>query len=221
MKSQNRPIWYTPPLIMDGVRLFARAASRVLWRVRWLGTENVKHLPKGGLLIVSNHQTYIDPFWICSPLKRKFRFMAWDKSFSWPIVGPIIKFLGSFPVNTASGRTKDALREALDALRDGATLLIFPEGIRVFPDGKLNEFKSGAVRIALSADVPILPVTVRGAHRVWPQTYKRPHFNRVEIVFHPLIKIDKPAGIITREFLESETARIASIIGSALPQNED
>ncbi len=202
---------------MDGVRFFVRNASRALWRIRWRGLENIRCLPPGALLIVANHQTYMDPFWICSPLKRKFRFMAWDQAFAWPGIGHVMKFLGSFPVNTATGRTKTALRESLAALRDGATLLVFPEGVREFSDGKLLEFKTGAARIAVTADVPVLPVTVRGANRIWPQGYKLPRFRNVEIVFHPITKIEKPAdGEVTREFLESETERIASIIGSAL-----
>lgn len=202
---------------MDGVRFFVRNASRVLWRIRYRGLEHVRHLPEGALLIVANHQTYMDPFWICSPLKRKFRFMAWDRAFGWPGIGHVIRFLGSFPVNTATGRTKTALRESLAALRDGATLLVFPEGVREFSDGKMLEFKTGAARIAAVAEVPVLPVTVRGANRIWPQDYKIPRFRSVEIVFHPLLNIKKPAdGEVTREFLESETGRIASIIGSAL-----
>ncbi|MBK8812263.1 MAG: 1-acyl-sn-glycerol-3-phosphate acyltransferase [Acidobacteria bacterium] len=217
MKSKRAPIWYTPPLVMDGVRLFIRGVSRIAWRIKYRGTENIKNLPQGALLIVANHQTYMDPFWICSPLKRKFRFMAWDRAFGWPVIGQIIKFLGSFPVNTASGRTKDVLRESLGALRDGATLLIFPEGVREFADGQLLEFKTGAARIAVTANVPILPVTVRGANRVWPQGFGYPRFRKVEIVYHPLLLIEKPAdGKITREFLESQTARIAALIGSEL-----
>lgn len=202
---------------MDGVRLFVRTASRVLWRIRYRGLDNVRNLPDGALLIVSNHQTYMDPFWICSPLKRKFRFMAWDKAFDWPGIGHVIKFLGSFPVNTATGRTKTALRESLAALRDGATLMVFPEGVREFSDGKMLEFKTGAARIAVAAGVPVLPVTVRGANRIWPQDYKFPRFRQVEVVFHPVMQIEKPAdGEVSREFLEIETERIASIIRAAL-----
>lgn len=203
---------------MDGVRLFVRGVSKILWRVRYQGTENLRELPPGPLMIISNHQTYMDPFWICSPMKRKFRFMAWNRAFDWFLIGPIMKFLGSFPVNTESGRTKDALRESLEALHDGATLMVFPEGVREFSDGKLLEFKTGAARIAAATGVPVLPVTVIGANRVWPQDMKMPRFRRVTIVYHPLTKIEKPAdGRITREYLEAETARIVAIITSANP----
>jgi 1-acyl-sn-glycerol-3-phosphate acyltransferase len=95
--------------------------------------------------------------------------------------------------------------------------LIFPEGARSFPDGKLHEFKTGAARIALEADVPILPVTVKGANRVWSQTMKRPKFRKVEIYYHPLFNIPKPPeGADYRAHLETVTAQIAAIIESKL-----
>jgi 1-acyl-sn-glycerol-3-phosphate acyltransferase len=143
--------------------------------------------------------------------------MAWDKAFDWFLVGWLIKYLGSFPVDTKRGTTKNVLRESLNTLRDGATLLVFPEGARSFPDGKLQEFKTGAVRIALEAGVPILPVTVKGANRVWSQTMKRPKFRRVEIYYHPLFQVPKRAeGEDFRAHLEKVTAQIAEIIGSKL-----
>ena len=143
--------------------------------------------------------------------------MAWDKAFDWFFVGWLIKYLGSFPVDTKRGTTKSILRESFSVLRDGATLVMFPEGARSFPDGKLHEFKTGAVRIALEADVPILPVTVKGANRVWSQTMTRPHFPQVEIFFHPLFQVPKPAGTEDlRAHLEKVTAQIAAIIESKL-----
>ena len=69
----------------------------------------------------------------------------------------------------------------------------------------------------MEAGVPILPVTVRGANRVWSQTMKRPHFTKVEIFYHPLFEVPKPANKDEmREHLEKMTAQLAEIIGSAL-----
>lgn len=216
MKNQ-KPIHYAPPLIIDAARFISYAAGKILWRIRYHDKQNIPQNLQSGLLIVANHQTYFDPFWICAPIRRKYRFMAWDKAFDWFAVGWLIKYLGSFPVDTKRGTTKSVLRESLSALKDGATLVVFPEGARSFPDGKMHEFKTGAVRIALEANVPILPVTVKGANRVWSQTMKRPKFNRVEIFYHPLFHVPKPAeGADYREHLENITARLAAIIESKL-----
>jgi len=216
--KNSAPIKYAPPVVIDAARFISLAFGKILWRVRYHDRANIPKNLKSGLLIVANHQTYLDPFLICAPIKRKFRFMAWDKAFDWFLVGWLIKYLGSFPVDTTRGTTKSVLRESLGALRDGATVLIFPEGARSFPDGKLQEFKTGAARIALEADVPILPVTVKGANRVWSQTMKRPHlFRKIEIFYHPLFRVPRAAeGADYREHLEKVTAQIAEIIGSKL-----
>ena len=215
--KNSAPHKYAPPLVIDAARYISYAAGKILWRIKYHNKENIPKNLNSGLLIVANHQTYFDPFWICAPIKRKYRFMAWDKAFDWFLIGWLIKYLGSFPVDTTRGTTKNVLRESLNTLRDGATLLIFPEGARSFPDGKLHEFKTGAVRIALEANVPILPVTVRGANRVWSQTMKYPHLRKVEIFYHPLFEVPKPAaGADFREHLEKTTAQIVAIIESKL-----
>jgi 1-acyl-sn-glycerol-3-phosphate acyltransferase len=215
--KNSAPTKYAPTLVIDAARYISYAAGKILWRIKYHGRENIPKNLKSGLLIVANHQTYFDPFWICAPIKRKFRFMAWDKAFDWFLVGWLIKYLGSFPVDTARGTTKSVLRESLGALRDGATLLIFPEGARSFPDGRLQEFKTGAIRIAMEAGVPVLPVTVKGANRVWSQTMKRPHFSKVEIFYHPLMNVPRAPGKENpREHLEQITAQITKIIGSKL-----
>ena len=208
---------YAPPIVIDAARYISYAAGKLLWRIRYHDKHNIPKNLESGLLIVANHQTYFDPFWICAPIRRRYRFMAWDKAFDWFLVGWLIKYLGSFPVDTSRGTTKSVLRESLNTLRDGATLLIFPEGARSFPDGKLHEFKTGAVRIALEAGVPILPVTVKGANRVWSQTMKRPKFRKVEIFYHPLYEIPPlPENTDLKKHLETVTAQLAAIIKSKL-----
>lgn len=217
MKGSSSKKNYPPPIVVDAVRHFVFCISKILWRIEYHNKENIPQNLNSGLLIVANHQTYFDPFWICAPMRRKFRFMAWDKAFDWFFVGWLIRYLGSFPVDTKRGTTKNVLRESLGALSDGATLVVFPEGARTFPDGKLSEFKTGAIRIAMEANVPILPVTVRGANRVWSQTMKYPHFPKVEIFYHPIFEVSKPTDKEEmRAHLEKSTARLVEIIGSAL-----
>ncbi|MBS1798075.1 MAG: 1-acyl-sn-glycerol-3-phosphate acyltransferase [Acidobacteria bacterium] len=212
------PVKYPPVFVVDAVRGFVFGVSKLLWGIRYHDRRNIPKKLDTGLLIVANHQTYFDPFWICAPMRRKFRFMAWDRAFDWFFVGWLIRYLGSFPVDTSRGRTKDILRQSYAALRDGATLLIFPEGERAFPDGRLLEFKTGAIRIAMEAGVPVLPVTVKGANRVWPQTGKFPHFlRRVEIFYHPPVEIPKPARAEdARDHLQQATDRIIAVIESKL-----
>lgn len=211
-------IKYPTTAAVKAAQWFTLAASKFLWFITYRNKENIPQKLKGGLLIAPNHQTYFDPFWVCVPIRRKMRFMAWADAFDWFLVGPMIRYLGSFPVTYDLGGTKNAMKEALRSLKDGATLTIFPEGGREFPDGELLEFKPGAVRIAMQAGVPILPVTIRGAHRVWTRTMKKPRFfTKVEIIYHPLFELSEPPeGVEMRDHLDDLTAQLKKIIASAM-----
>lgn len=93
---------------------------------------------------------------------------------------------------------------------------MFPEGGRGLSDGSMVRMKGGAVRMALEAGVPILPVTIRGAHRVWPANKLFPRPGKVEITYHPVFNVEQRAGEELRVCARRETDRLAEIIQSAL-----
>lgn len=206
---------------LDIVRFVGLNLSRLFFRIKYINKENIPQKRPGGLLICANHQTYFDPFWICFPIKRQIRYMTWDAATRWFIVGSFIRSLGAFPVNIERGG-KDALKMSLGWLQAGGTLVVFPEGRRGFSDGQLQEFKNGAVRIALQAGVPILPVTVRGGNRVWAQDMTKPRFRRVEIVYHPLFELPAvPPNGNLRRHADELTKQLSKIIESALPPKNE
>lgn len=208
---------YPAQFVIEIIRYSLLFISKILWRIEYHGTENIPQKLKNGLVVAPNHQTYFDPFWICLPIKRKYRFMAWDQAFNWFLVGKIIRYLGAFPVSLKRGGTRKAMQEALNCLRDGATLIIFPEGSRGFSDGNLLPFKPGAVRIAIEANVPILPVTIRGANKVWAQDLKFPKLKKVEIFFHPIFEIPpNNDNLEEHKFAEQLSEQLKTIIESKL-----
>jgi len=80
-RNGSRPYpWTLPQWVLDLIRPTVAVLSRLLWRVRWRELENIPL--NGGLIIAANHQTYVDPFWICCMVKRPVRFLAWDAAFS-------------------------------------------------------------------------------------------------------------------------------------------
>jgi 1-acyl-sn-glycerol-3-phosphate acyltransferase len=204
---------YPSQIIIDVLRLIGYVISKVFWFIRYEGRENIPTGPDSRFLIASNHQTYIDPVWICLPMRRRFRFMAYDKAFEWRFIGPFISYLGAFPVSIEIGGTLKAMKHALRALRDGAALIVFPEGAREFADGKMFPFKTGAVRIAIQAGVPILPVTITGGNRIWPQKQKYPRlFRRVAVTYHPLLHVAGDGAQAPHEDLDHWTAKLDEII---------
>lgn len=209
-RAEPRP---APEWVLDAMRPVIHAVSRVLWRIRYRGEE---HVPaEGGLVIAANHQTYIDPFWIGARVRRPLRYLAWNEAFGWPLAGRALELLGAWPIVLDRGNPT-AHRRSLRWLRGGGAVMIFPEGQRAYADGEVSRFKAGAVRLALEAGVPVLPVTVRGGERVWPRGRRVPRAGRVEIIFHPALRPAPLPGEDARQCVQRETAALASVIKSAL-----
>jgi 1-acyl-sn-glycerol-3-phosphate acyltransferase len=204
-----------PQWAIQIVRVTLRALFGWLFSLRLTGTENIPPDDGAGLIVAANHQTYVDPFWVAAPFRQRLRFLAWDAVFGWPVVGPLMRWLGAWPlqVNRSDAR---AYRRSVQWIRGGGALVIFPEGGRGTSDGKLQPLKPGAVRLALETGAPILPVTIRGGHRVWPKDRKWPRLGPVEIVYHPALRVAPLPGEDTRQCARRETERLAEIIGSAL-----
>jgi 1-acyl-sn-glycerol-3-phosphate acyltransferase len=202
-----------PRWAVNVLRPIVGGVSRVLWRISFRGVE---HIPAGGgLVIAANHQTYVDPFWVTVPIGIPIRYLAWNEAFKWPVVGRALELLGAWPLVLDRGNPT-AYRRSLQWLRAGGAVMIFPEGERAFSNAKFARFKVGAARLALEAEVPILPVTVRGGQRVWPRGQRLPRLGRVEIIFHPLRRPALLPGEDARRGAQRETEALAAVIKSAL-----
>lgn len=187
--------------------------SNVFWRVEYKGVENVP--ADRGVIVAANHQSYGDPVWLSIPIKRPIRYLAWSEAFSWPVVGKAISLVGAWPLQI-EGSDPAAIRRSINWLRENGVVVIFPEGSRGLPDGSMVRMKGGAVRMALEAGVPILPVSIRGANRVWPTNRLLPRPGKVEITYHPLIHVEQQPGEETRVCARRETQKLADIIRSGL-----
>lgn len=202
-----------PTWMIEIIRPMITLASRVLFKIEFVGVENIP--ANGGVIIAANHQTYIDPFWLSLPIKRDLRFLAWSAAFRWPIIGRGMTWFGAWPL-ALEGSDPRAIRRALQFLRDGGAVVIFPEGGRSTSTGALERFKAGAVRLALEANVPILPVTIRGGNRIWPRGWRLPRLGKVVVTYHPLYHPAPPPNEETRAFARRESERLAKVIESAL-----
>lgn len=156
------------------LRRFAAAVvvppASLLTRRVWLGKE---HIPStGGVVIACNHISEVDFVVMAHYVYGAGRFpcfLAKDGVFKAPLVGSLLRSLGQIPVYRNSRRSADALRAAIDAVRDGACVVVYPEGtITGDPDLWPMRGKSGAVRIALEAGVPLVPVANWGAQAILP-----------------------------------------------------
>jgi 1-acyl-sn-glycerol-3-phosphate acyltransferase len=138
-----------------------------LFRLRAEGVEN---LPQdGGFVLAANHVSNFDPWPLGIPLwpRRYLRFMAKSELFWWPL-GPLIKAGGAFKVRRGE-RDVEAIHTAVELVRDGHIVVMFPHGTRQ-RKGLVKKHQprahTGAARIALDANAPLVPVAIAGTDRL-------------------------------------------------------
>jgi 1-acyl-sn-glycerol-3-phosphate acyltransferase len=138
-----------------------------LYRLRAEGVENLP--PSGGFVLAANHTSNLDPWPLGLPLfpTRYLRFMAKSELFWWPL-GPVISAGGAFKVRRGQGDV-DAIRKAVDLVREGHIVVMFPHGTRQ-RKGLVKKYQPrshrGAARIALEAPAPLVPAAIAGADRL-------------------------------------------------------
>ncbi len=138
----------------------------------WHGQEWLRqdYPPTDGIVVVSNHLSWFDPIALCHILwnnGRPPRFLAKEKLFHVPGVGQIFNGAGQIPVLRETNNAAESVQAAVDAVHDGEAVIVYPEGtITRDPDLWPMSGKTGAARIALLADVPVIPIAQWGAQEV-------------------------------------------------------
>ena len=133
----------------------------------------------GGVLVVCNHQSFLDPILAAVGMPRPFHPMARETLFHPAPFGWLIRSLHAFPVRRATADLT-AIREALRRLKGGAVVLVFPEGTRT-RDGSIGRLQGGPVTIAARAGVPIVPMVIDGAFESWPKGHRLPCPHKVRV----------------------------------------
>ena len=149
---------------------------KTFWRYLGLRFDfkGVENIPRdGGAILAMNHVAYLDFALIGTaalPVKRYVRFMAKKEIFENKIAGPLMRGMHHISVDRSSGSA--SFVAALRALKSGEIVGIFPEGT-ISVSFELKEFKSGAVRLAMGAGVPVIPAVIWGSQRIWTKKVKR------------------------------------------------
>lgn len=173
--------------------------------------EGAEHVPRSGAAIIAaNHPTYLDAAFLMVGVERPIRFMAWEKPFNIPVLGPMMRVYGAIPVDMKKpGRA--SLVAAVRVLRRGELFGIFPEGGRSKQD-RMNPFKSGVARLALITGAKIIPATILGGRRVWKRGRFFPRPGPIRVIFHSPIVLPEGERAKWRRDKKREAGVVSAII---------
>ncbi|HEV2054001.1 MAG TPA: lysophospholipid acyltransferase family protein [Methylomirabilota bacterium] len=161
----------------------------------WFGlrVRGAEHIPSSGpALIVSNHQSILDPPVIGGAARRQIYFLAKAELFRIPLFGWLFRALHARPVRR-EGSDPGALRIAALLLEQGKALLVFPEGTRSL-DGRLGEGKPGVGMLAVTSGAPVVPAYVSGTLEALPKGAVWPRRSQVSVSFGPALHFKAPIG---------------------------
>jgi 1-acyl-sn-glycerol-3-phosphate acyltransferase len=197
----RRVLWFAGGLLV-------RPLFLLCFQLRAYGQARVP--ATGGVVIASNHQSYLDPPLLAAPLGRMTSFVARDTLFRNPVFGRLIRALNAFPVRRATADRR-AVDEAIRRLKSGWAVILFPEATRT-RDGGLGAFKPGVAMIAARAGVPIVPTAILGADAAWPR-HGRVRCRPVRIRYGEPISVEAQARLGRREVTALLRRRIEAGMG--------
>jgi 1-acyl-sn-glycerol-3-phosphate acyltransferase len=197
--------------------LLPRGRSSDMWSKRWarwlisasgcaLTVSGGDHAPQGGpVVFVSNHASYLDSIVLMAALPWPYLFVVARAYAAWPIVGTAIRKAEYITVDRRSAATRaDSFTAIEAALRNGSSVLIYPEGRRAH--GMLLEpFRAGAFRAAVAAGRPVVPISVRGTRVIMGRGVRLLRRGSIDVTIHQPIA---PTSSDRREIVRlRDTAR--------------
>ena len=201
---------------------FGRWLYSVLWLLsRTLGvsmfgvrTRFAEPWPQtGGLLVLSTHQSHLDPLLLGLATDRRLSSLARSSLYTFKPFGFIITALDAVPIDRNTSAVK-AMKLVIDRLKRGAAVIVFPEGTRT-ADGRMGELKAGFALLAKRAQVPIAPVAIVGAFECWPRHRLFPRPGRVRLEFGKVITAEQVAGMDEKTLAEECERRLLALDATA------
>lgn len=194
----------------------------LLTKRRWIDGEKIP--AEGGCVLVANHISHLDPLTFAHFVYghgRLVRFLAKAEVFDVPVVGRVVRSAKQIPVYRLTTDASQAFTAAVDAVKAGECVVVYPEGtITRQPELWPMKGKTGAARIALSADVPVIPVAQWGANHILAPYAKKPRlFPRKTVTTKagdPVDLDDLRGRPLTPDVLREATDRIMDAVTALL-----
>lgn len=185
------------------------AISQVWFRFRFSGKP---HVPlTGPVLLVSNHQSHLDPVLVGLACPRQLKYLARQGLFFWPF-SLWIRSLGAVPIDRERGAL-GGIRATLELLKNGDAVVVFPEGSRT-PDGKLHTLLPGFCLLARRSGATIVPVAIDGAYHALPRGSRFARLARISLAFGQPITRQQYEGLGDPQLTQLVTERISRVAQS-------
>jgi 1-acyl-sn-glycerol-3-phosphate acyltransferase len=179
-------------------------------RIRVQGSEQIR--PDRAYVFVANHASFLDVLALFASLPYPFRTMAKRELFWIPFIGWHMRMMGHFPIDRGNARrAATTFRRVVARVKDGMSVAMFPEGTRT-RDGRLQRMGPGAFKIALQANVPIVPVAICGTYSLMPRGTLMPRPGRIDVIVGAPIE----TAAYSATTLSDLIARTAAVIEAQL-----
>jgi 1-acyl-sn-glycerol-3-phosphate acyltransferase len=164
-----------------------RAFYATYFRWRVFNPENVPL--QGGVILASNHASFLDPPLVGAGLRRDINYLARESLFRFPGIGALLRSWNSVPVDRDGGGAR-GLRAILDRLLAGGAIILFPEGTRT-RDGQLQPARSGIGLTVIKSSAPVVPVRVFGTFEAYGRHIKFPRPRRITVKYGRPLNFEK------------------------------
>jgi len=185
------------------------------WRVY-----NAERVPlEGGVILASNHASFVDPPLVGSGIKRGINYLARENLFRFPVMGWVLRQWQVVPVDRDGGGAA-GLRAILDRLLAGGAIILFPEGTRTH-DGKLQPARSGIGLTVIKSTAPVVPVRVFGTYEAYGRHMRLPRPRRVAVKYGQPMRFEAlraEAKVCAKPRLKEIYQQVADEIMAAIAQ---
>src|ERR1022692_2577417 len=196
-----------------------RAVYATYFRWRVFGAENVPE--SGGVILASNHASFLDPPLVGSGLKRDINYLARESLFRFPGIGALLRSWNAVPVDRDGGGAR-GLKAILDRLLNGGAIILFPEGTRT-RDGKLQPARSGIGLTVIKSTAPVVPVRVFGTFEAYGRHLLLPRPRRMSVKYGPPMGFEQlraEAKVCSKGRLKEIYQQVADEIMAAIAKLE-
>ncbi len=198
---------------------FFRALYATYFRWRVFNPERVPE--SGGVILASNHASFLDPPLVGAGLQRGINYLARESLFRFPGVGALLRSWSAVPVDRDGGGAA-GLKAILDRLLAGGGIILFPEGTRT-RDGNLQPARSGIGLVVIKSTAPVVPVRVFGTYEAYGRHIKFPRPGRVAVKYgQPMnfVELRAEARACSKPRLKEIYQQIADEIMAAIARLE-